>query len=44
MRIISKSIIYESPQIITLEMEIEKGFSASTEISNEKLNENEGIW
>ena len=44
MRITSRRNIYESPHIITLEMEAEKGFSASTEIGNEKLNENEGIW
>lgn len=35
---------YESPQIDSLEMEIEKGFSASAEIGNEILDENEGIW
>ena len=29
MRITSRRIIYESPQIITLEMEVEKGFSVS---------------
>ena len=40
----SEQIIYESPQITILEMEVEKGFSASSEIDNEVLNENEGIW
>lgn len=36
---------YESPQIITLDVEVEKGFSSShPEIDNETLNENEGIW
>ena len=35
---------YESPQIDSLEMEVEKGFSTSPEIGNETLNENEGIW
>ena len=35
---------YESPQIAMLEIEVEKGFSASSEIGNEILNENEGIW
>ena len=37
-------INYESPQIVILEMEVEKGFSASAEIGNEALDENEGIW
>ena len=41
----SEQIIYESPQITMLEMEVEKGFSSShSEIGNETLNENEGIW
>ena len=40
----SEQIFYESPQITMLEMEVEKGFSASAEIGNEALDENEGIW
>ena len=44
MKIASSRIFYESPQITMLEMEVEKGFSASAEIGNETLDENEGIW
>ena len=44
MKITSSRIFYESPQITMLEMEVEKGFSASPKIGNEALDENEGIW
>ena len=44
MKITSSRIFYESPQITMVEVEVEKGFSASAEIGNEALDENEGIW
>ena len=41
---VAKITSYKSPQIYLLEMEVEKGFSASAKIGNEALDENEGIW
>ena len=37
-------IVYESPEIYTIEIQGEGLLCSSTEFGNESLDENEGIW
>lgn len=37
-------MIYESPQIEFIEVEVEKGFASSNNNSNEYVDRNEGAW
>lgn len=39
-----KTMIYESPQIEFIEVEVEKGFASSNNNRNEYVDRNEGAW